>query len=467
MIISGIVSITNYLLGNANKEFILIVKAQDKGSNPQSSTVNVRLVVTDKNRFAPSFVAPATKEITVNENTAIGSLIETFKATDSDSSLNAEVVYEITAGNDEDVFSLGRNNGKLSVKGLLDYELVKKYTLDITARDRALTPKYTTMSYTVKLNDLNDNDPVFGQAVDTVFVDENSPLGTFVYHAVAVDIDSGENAVIRYAVVGEGDPEKKFQINDITGVVTTRGNLDYEAKNMYTLTIMALNSDSSHKSTMSLTVHVDGVNEFVPKFVKDSYYFSISESAETKTSVGQVLATDEDSGPDGIVNYFLIGDSNAKGFKIDPRSGIILVSGKPDYESSPSITLEVLAKNWGSVKGNDTDTCTVHISVQDANDPPRFKQDVYQANILENSGADVSVVTVIAEDYDFESSDRVFSYVILAGNSKSLFKINRKTGYISTTGQGTLDRETVPVYNITVGAVDTGTPPETGMFGHK
>ncbi|XP_053399963.1 cadherin-related tumor suppressor-like [Mercenaria mercenaria] len=459
---SGIVSVTSDLIGNSNKEYILVVKAEDKGNTPLSSTVNVRLVVTDENRYAPAFVAPATKEITVNENKGIGSLIETFKATDNDRSLNAEVIYEITGGDDDDVFNLDRNNGKLSVKGTLDYEFVKKYTLQITAKDRALIPRQTTMFYTVKLRDLNDNDPIFGQAIDTVFVEENSPLGTPVYHAVAVDIDSGDNAVIRYAIVGEGDPGKKFEMNEITGIVTSRGSLDYETKNVYTITIMALNPDSSRKSTMSLTIYIDGVNEFVPQFVKDAYYFSISESAETKTSVGQVSATDKDSGPDGNVNYFLIGDSNAKGFKIDPRTGVILVSGQPDYESSPSITLEVLAKNWGSVKGNDTDTCTVHISVQDANDPPRFKQDVYHANILENSGADTKVTTVIAEDYDFESSDRVFSYTILAGNSQSLFKINRNTGYISTTGRGILDRETVPVYNITVGAIDTGSPPETG-----
>ena len=460
---SGIVSVRNDLLGNANREFVLIVRAEDKGNVPLSSTVNVRLVVTGENRYAPSFVAPATKEITVNENKETGSLIETFKATDSDRSLNAEVVYEITGGNDDDVFDLDRSSGKLSVKGVLDYELMRQYKLTITAKDRALNPRSTNMLYTVKLRDLNDNDPIFGQSVDTVFVEENSPVGTSVYHAVAVDIDSGDNAVIRYAIVEE-DTGRKFEINEITGIVTTRGALDYETKNMYKITIMALNPNSSRKTTMSLTIHIDGVNEFVPQFVQDSYFFSISESAETKTSVGQVSATDRDSGPDGIVNYFLIGDSNAKGFKIDPRSGIILVSGQPDYESSPRITLDVLAKNWGSVKGNDTDMCTVHISVQDANDPPKFSQDVYTANVLENSGADTSVTTVVAEDFDYEPSDRAFTYTILSGNTQSLFKIDKNSGYVSTTGRGTLDRETVPMYNITVGAVDTGSPPETGIY---
>ncbi|KAL4230607.1 Protocadherin Fat 4 [Mactra antiquata] len=460
---SGIVSVSQSLLGYRNKIFHIVIKAEDKGTQPLSSLVNVKLTVTGNNLYAPVFVAPASKQITVNETLTVGSLIETFVANDSDRSLNAEIMYEISGGNLDDTFEMEKDSGKLLVKGPLDYEVTKVYQLNITARDKALNYKQTTISYTIRLRDVNDNDPIFGQTDDIVFIDENSSYGSIVYHAVAVDNDSGDNAKIKYAIVGVGTDASKFSIDEDTGIVTTKGELDYEKKDKYSLTIMALNDpDSTKKSTMSLTVYVEGVNEFVPQFVQATYYFSISESAETKTSVGRVSATDADDGQDGIVNYFLVGESNAKGFKIDPRTGVILVSGKPDYESSPQITLEVLAKNWGSVKGNDTDTCLVHISVQDANDAPKFTQDVYLAHVLENSGADVSVLTVVAEDNDFEVADRSFSYTILGGNAQRLFRINSKTGYISTTGRGTLDRETIPVYNITVGAVDTGSPPETG-----
>lgn len=464
-LLSGIISVSQTLLGNRNKVFRVVIKAEDKGTQPKSSFVDVKLTVTGNNVYAPNFVAPISKQITVDENLAIDSLIETFIANDNDRSLNAEIMYEITDGNIDNTFKIGKDSGKLTVNGPLDYEITRQFNLKITARDKALNYKQTSTSYVVKLRDLNDNDPIFGQTIDTIFVDENSPYGTTVYHAVAVDNDSGDNAVIKYAVVGDGSDASKFRINEVTGIVTTNSDLDFEKKDKYSLTIMALNDpDASRKNTMSLTVHVEGVNEFIPKFVKDTYYFSISESAATKTSVGQVTATDNDAGQDGIVYYFLVGESNAKGFKIDPRTGVILVSGQPDYESSPKITLEVLAKNWGSVKGNDTDTCIVHISVQDANDAPKFTQDIYQAHVLENSNAGVSVITVVAEDNDFEVSDRTFSYAILDGDQQRLFKINSQTGYISSTGKGTLDRESVPIHNITVGAVDTGSPPETGML---
>lgn len=449
------------LIGLRNTEYQVIVKAEDLGIDPLSATVPVNLVVTDNNLEAPSFVAPSTRQISIRENKEIGSLIETFQAQDRDNSLNGEVEYEITGGNEENLFTIGKNSGALSVKGELDYEKSREHNLNVTARDRGLYPKQSTISYRILLTDVNDNAPKFGQAEDSVYVLENSYRGTQVYQAVAVDIDSEVNAVIRYAFVG-GD-YNKFQIDVTTGLITTKGDLDYEQKDAYTLTIMAMNPDSIYQSTMTLIVNIEGVNEDVPRFTQDAYFFTISESAATKTSVGTVHAEDNDKGPDGIVNYFLIGDSNAKGFKIDPRTGDILVSGKPDYESSPMITLQVLAKNWGSVKGNDTDTCTVHITVQDANDPPSFSQNVYHGSIREDvRQADISIVTVQAEDNDHDQADKTFSFVILSGNSAGLFKIHPTSGLVSTTGNGNFDRETVSLYNVTVGAVDTGSPPETG-----
>jgi len=445
-----------------NYEYQVIVKAEDKGSIPLSATVPVNLVVTDENIYAPEFVAPVSRQITIQEDKAVGTLIENFRATDKDFGLNGEVEFFITAGNEDGMFSMRQSSGDLSVSKALDYETRQDYRLSITAKDKALHPMERTISYLVKLQDVNDNNPVFRKATDTVYIEENSPRGVSVYQALATDADSGTNAAIEYAIV-EPVTQNKFQIDSTTGLLTSKGDLDYETEQKYTLTIMAANRDSVHKTTMILYIMVDGVNEYVPRFTKNMYYFSISESADMSTSVGRVSADDKDAGFDGVVNYFLIGDSNAKGFKIDPRTGEILVSGQPDYESSPQITLSVLAKNWGSVKGNDTDTCEVVITVQDANDPPKFSQPMYQAYIREDTTrADVSVIRVEAVDSDFDAADKTFTYTLLSGNVGNMFKIGPTTGIITTTGSIDVDRETVAVYNLTVGAIDTGTPPETG-----
>ena len=446
-----------------NRDYLLTVKAQDKGTVAQSSTVSVLLTVTGRNNYTPRFQSPGTPQTSIPEDKSVGSLVETFSATDSDNSLNGVVMYEISSGDPDQLFALNLNTGKLTVNKELDYEKAKEHMLNITARDKGLLYRETSLLYRIQLVDINDNDPTFTKDSDEVFIEENSRVGTFIYQAIAVDKDSGNNAIIRYSIASESEGRGKFKINENTGIITSKGDLDYETKDSYTLTLMAMDgTDLSRKDTMILTVNLIGINEYIPRFEKDSYYFSISESAEPNTSVGKVMATDLDSGADGIIYYFLVGESNLKGFKINPRNGEIFVSGKPDYESSPRITLTVLAKNWGSVKGNDTSTCTIHISVQDANDPPEFSSPIYQASIPEGSGAGTSVVKVTAEDYD--PTDRDFDYVILGGNEGNLFQINSQTGLIKTTGNGVLDREMVPIYNVTVGAVDTGSPPMTGMY---
>ena len=75
--------------------------------------------------------------------------------------------------------------------------------------------------------------------------------------------------------------------------------------------------------------------------------------------------------------YNLMGDSNLEGFSIGKTSGALLVEGEMHRESSEEVTLNVLAKNAGPLRGNDTATCTVRIIVRNANDPTYFSQQLY------------------------------------------------------------------------------------------
>merc|ERR1719422_2226686 len=108
-----------------------------------------------------------------------------------------------------------------------------------------------------------------------------------------------------------------------------------------------------------------GSNEFYPRFQQPVFQFAVSESAIPDTAVGQIRAIDLDEGKDGEVFYFLIGQSNDRGFKINKTSGVISVQKSLDRESQNRFVLTVLAKNRGSILGNDTDEAQVIIQVQD------------------------------------------------------------------------------------------------------
>lgn len=278
---------------------------------------------------------------------------------------------------------------------------------------------------------------------------------------IARDIDSPKYAVVQYEILG-GTGKDHFRICGDTGEITSETSFDYEEANKYSLDIVAANPDSSPQMVgfTTVIVHITGVNEYYPHFIQSVFHMDVSESAEVGTSVGVVQATDQDSGEDGRVYYLFVGSSNDRGFSIGSDTGIIRVSRRLDRETQNRVVLTVMAKNGGGIRGNDTDEAQVIISIQDGNDPPEFLQSTYDASVSEGAAHGIRVLTVRAIDKDIKPQNNQFSYSIIGGNVGQAFKVDPQTGDVETAKQ--LDRETVPVYDLTIGAIDTGSPPQTG-----
>merc|ERR1719259_299363 len=213
-------------------------------------------------------------------------------------------------------------------------------------------------------------------------------------------------------------------------------------------------------SSAFVNVHITSKNEFFPKFVQSVFQFTVSESANIGKSVGSIQATDQDKGADGIIYYLMVGSSNDKGFTIHPTTGELKVSRSLDRESQNRVVLTVMAKNSGSIRGNDTDEAQIIISIQDGNDPPVFDEKYYKTFLSEGVRIGTKVITVNAIDSDVQPQNNQFTYSIIGGNRDHGFKVDPKTGVIETTSN--LDREKVPSYNLTIGAIDNGTPTQTG-----
>ncbi|GFN76593.1 cadherin-related tumor suppressor-like [Plakobranchus ocellatus] len=475
---TGMISPKIPLTSQLNRKFTLVVTAKDRGLPPMSSQCQVEFEITPENQNPPRFNRnPFVKQ--VREDAAKGFLVDTITATDDDSGLNGEIQYLITGGNPEGLFSINADNGRLVVEGELDYEQQKSYIVKITARDRGLEYREVSKDFTINLLDVNDNKPLFEQDYYDGYIRENSPGLTRIITVLATDADTSFlNTEIHYSLVNSGgdgvdaETRSKFQINERTGQITSTSGarFDYESRTQYTLLVMAFNPERDStggnsaadvlKSVTTVYIHVEGQNEFRPQFVQKQYSFTVSESAAAGFSVGEVHAQDADKGVDGIVYYYLEGESNLKGFSMEPTSGVLRVASRPDYEASPNVELTVIAKNWGSIQGNDTDTCIITITINDANDPPEFAQDVYYANIPENATGYTIVTSVRAEDRDLRPENREFFYEILSGNEQEKFQISPGGGIIETTGL--LDRETVPTYNLVIGARDKGDPSIVG-----
>ncbi|KAG5675437.1 hypothetical protein PVAND_005341 [Polypedilum vanderplanki] len=454
----GWISVNKPLNVGPSSVYQLSIRAVDKGVPPQYDDVTVTIVVAGENRFSPVFTA-LSYQVIVPENEPIGSTILVVSASDNDDGPNGMIRYTISGGNERKEFAVDPLSGSVTILQSLDYDIIQEYHLNITARDLGFKPRSVVAMLRVTLTDINDQKPEFNQTEYHAYIPENSPAKSFVYKAQATDKDSPKNAIIQYTITS-GSGKEFFTIDPQTGVIYSKVTFDYEEQNQYQIIITASNPDSTMFSTTKVTIHITGVNEFYPRFVQPVFHFDVSESAEVGTSIGSIQATDKDSGDDGKVYYLLVGSSNDKGFSINAETGIMYVSRNLDRETQSRVVLTVMAKNFGGIRGNDTDEAQVIISIQDGNDPPEFQLNLYEANVSEDANIGTKVVAVKAVDKDVRPQNNQFSYSIIGGNVDQAFKIDPQSGQVETARK--LDRETTPTYSIIVGAIDTGMPPQTG-----
>uniref|UniRef100_A0A670YLY7 FAT atypical cadherin 4 n=1 Tax=Pseudonaja textilis TaxID=8673 RepID=A0A670YLY7_PSETE len=455
---TGWISVASSLMNEMNKSFLIKIKAKDKGNPPLSSEVPVHIAVTEENYYTPEF-SERHLSITVPESHAVGAILRTMSAGDKDAAMNGVIHYNISSGNEAGCFAINSSTGALYLAKSLDYELCQKHEITVSAIDGGWVARTGYCSIIVNVIDVNDNSPAFIPEEYFPSVLENAPSGTTVIHLNASDMDSGHNAVIAYAV--QSSDSDLFVIDPNTGIITTQGFLDYETKQNYHLTIKAFNVPDEDKcSFANVNIHLRGTNEYVPRFVSKLYYFEISEAASKGTIVGEIFASDRDSGIDGDVHYLIFGSSRKKGFQIDDRSGQIYVTGPLDREKEERISLKVLAKNAGSIRGADIDEVVVNITILDANDPPIFNLESYNVRISEGVPVGTHVTFVSAFDSDSLPSWNRFSYFIGNGNNNGAFSINPQTGQVTVIAE--LDREALPVYNLSILAIDSGSPSATG-----
>lgn len=433
-----------------NKKFILKIVASDSGFPILKSICDVTIQVVSENKNPPVFTGQSTFKI--EENKKRGYVFGTVTANDPD---GTTVTFDIEG---TDLFSISRT-GNLMVLSNLNYEKNNSHTFNVIAIDSNPVTRKTKKVITVMVSDINDNPPI-ADPNQIIRVSESTQKNRIVHKLNYTDLDSDSNSVTDFFLIGDSKALNVFNVNRTNGEIKTLKNLDYEKEKNYKLIFKLTNPGTSLSSTATISLSILSENEFPPIFNQKEYDFIVSESAKPGHELGYVKATDADDGLHGLVNYYLVGDSNAKGFTIDYKSGKIAISSSIDRESSAVVNLVVIAKNPGPMDEKLVDYCTVKVAVRDANDYPKFVQNIFQGRVMENIKPGAYVGKVTATDNDIRLLDRTFSYALASGDSESLFQINKDDGTVSS--RATFNREITNSYSIQVLAIDRGTPPMTG-----
>uniref|UniRef100_A0A1I8QEZ8 Cadherin domain-containing protein n=1 Tax=Stomoxys calcitrans TaxID=35570 RepID=A0A1I8QEZ8_STOCA len=343
-----------------------------------TSAINVFVSVDDWNDNAPQFVNSSRYEAEVSELAPLRYSIAQLQALDldADNTPNSEVVYEITSGNDEGMFTIDLVSGVLFVNNKLDYDSGSMcYELIIRACDSASQPLCSLRSFRLSLKDENDNRPMFPVAEFIEFVAENEPVGTSVFRAHATDRDRGPYGLLNYTIeheaVGSDDVAwKLFRVDSETGVISTNSVFDFEQRSRFDFLLRAMDSGGK-SSKVKVRIQIDSRDEYAPQFTERTYRFIMPSPSSGYLPlgyvVGQVSASDRDKGPDGRVVYQL--SSQHAYFKVNRTTGAVVLKKKLDdnFDDGRDISLVISASSGR--QGSLTNMTVVEISLDPLADP--------------------------------------------------------------------------------------------------
>nr|XP_055159018.1 cadherin-20 isoform X1 [Nyctereutes procyonoides]XP_055189155.1 cadherin-20 isoform X1 [Nyctereutes procyonoides] len=371
------------------------------------------------------------------------------------------------------VFTIDDTTGDIHAIQRLDREERAQYTLRAQALDRRTgRPMEPESEFIIKIQDINDNEPKFLDGPYVATVPEMSPVGTSVIQVTATDADDptyGNSARVVYSIL-QGQPY--FSVDSKTGVIRTAlMNMDREAKEYYEVIIQAKDMGGQLgglAGTTTVNITLSDVNDNPPRFPQKHYQMSVLESAPVSSTVGRVFAKDLDEGINAEMKYTIVDGDGADAFDIntDPnfQVGIITVKKPLSFESKKSYTLKVEGANPHLEMrflnlGPFQDTTTVHISVEDVDEPPIFEPGFYFVEVPEDVAIGTTIQIISAKDPDVTNNSIRYS-IDRSSDPGRFFYVDITTGALMTARP--LDREEFSWHNITVLAMEMNNPSQVG-----
>lgn len=403
-------------------------------------------------------------QVQVAENQPPGTSVIAMTADDPDAGEAGRLSYSVAPlmnSRSMDYFQIDPNTGLLTTTHILDREHMDLHYFRVTATDHGSPRLSATTMVTITVADRNDHSPVFEQTEYRETIRENVEEGYPILQLRATDLDSPANANIRYRFVGESAAVARsaFEIDPRSGLITTRGIVDREANERYTLLVEA--SDQGREpgprsATVSVHITVLDENDNVPQFSQKRYVVAVREDVRPHSEILQVTATDLDKDVNAAVHYNIISGNSRGQFAIDSVTGEIQVVAPLDFESEREYTLRLRAQDNGRPPLSNN-TGIVSVQVTDVNDnPPIFVSTPFQATVLESAPIGHSILHIQAIDTDNGDNARL-EYRLTGTGSDTPFIINAATGWVTVSSE--LDRESVEHYFFGIEARDYGAPP--------
>lgn len=350
------------------------------------------------NNRAPTDLSLLNNSIT--ENSAIGTIIGKFSATDPDTGdTDTYTLVTGTGATDNTSFTIDAS-GNLLLAIVPDYETKSNYKIRVRITDSG--DLIYEKSFSININDINEMPTNI--VLNNLEIAENSSIGTVIGILGNSDQDIG-NTYTYTLVVGNDTEDKDNGSFTIDGTDLKLAVVpDYETQSSYNIFLNVNDGENDYRKGFG--VNITDRNERPTDIFLDN--MAIAENSTVGTVVSNLSATDEDM---GNTYTYSLATGNGTNDKDNASFSIVGTELKleviPDYETQSSFEI-YLNVNDGE---NDFQKAFT-ITVTDANEAPT---DIILDNttISENSAVGTVVGSLGNTDEDMGNT---YTYTFVAGN---------------------------------------------------
>ncbi|KAK7899000.1 hypothetical protein WMY93_019853 [Mugilogobius chulae] len=325
----------------------------------------------------------------------------------------------------------------------------------------------------VEITDLNDNSPSFPNPLQELEISETAALRMRIPLERAVDPDAGPNGLQTYSL----STNTHFALD----VTEARGGakqaelviikeLDREVKDVFELTLVAWDKGNPPRSGSTLVrIKIQDSNDNSPAFEDSAPVLELREDTEIGTVVINLKAVDPDEGTNGLVEYSISKHTRSETkrlFTIDSQTGVVSLKALLDYDdiNSHEVIIQARDKGPNSIPSH----CKIHVKVIDVNDnAPRIHvtwttPSLPGASVPEGAELGTFVGLVLVSDADSGENGKVVA--ILKDNSGPFQLVQMQINNYKIITSGSLDREQVSKFTVTIIARDRGNPPLQSIY---
>ena len=419
---------------NADNTYELEISAMD---NTHSTSVDLNVSVSNINEA--HYFASTSSSLDLSENDTSSLILPAAIDPDASNAISYELIAIAEGNNDYQYFNLTQSENPTAPSVAFadptgaDYESTSDHNSDHTYEFilRASDADHNaSIDINITITNLNDNPPTFTDPnPDTISLSEKISPAATIYIAFANDVDGD---TIAYSLTGLDSAH--FNLDPESAELSFKESPNFESPqdqgqdNTYAITVNATDADSTHSTSVDLSVEISDVDE-APQFTQDSETIEVPENTSTAVIIYTAIAIDEDG---DTITYTLSGADSAH-FILSSTTGALNFATVPDFENPQDqngdndyyIEIQATSTNNGN---KSAASLQLSITITDVEEyAPYFDNAASVASLTEDPSTEGQQTPILAlefEVYDTEddAANRALS-LELEGDDSSLFQL--------------------------------------------